>query len=73
MNPIFRDSVNETTVNSKFGNFDEKLISWFNFNQQTSQPTRVTGTSSTCQNHFITTFQVQTETIPKNLVIISLF
>ena len=52
---------------SEIINDNEKLLSANDVKQQNSEPIRVTATSSNCLYHLITSFQVQTETIPTTI------
>ena len=62
---LFGDFNVNTSVDSTFRNDYEQLLFAYDFKQQIFRPITVTATSPACLDYFITSFQVQTETIPK--------
>ena len=67
MIPFFLETYIDTLEDSKSTSEYENLLSPYDLKQQKSKSFRVTATSSSCLDHFITSFQAQTEKIPTTI------
>ena len=64
---IFGDSRSNTQKDEKIQRENKNLLSAYNVGKRNFEPTRVTPPSKTCIDHFITTKEIETDTLKKTM------